>query len=387
MAIQGHTTQTCRAALDCRAAKRRLAMTDTGLDAAVVTPQRFRLQRVAAIGPWTVLATRVLSVVAALLVGGGVFSLAGYDVPMLAQNVVSSSLGSLFGLEDLGLLFSPLILTGLAAAVALRIGLWNIGGEGQFYAGAIAATVVGVGLHGNDAVMLVLMALAGFAGGAAWIMVPALARAWLAIDEIITTLLLNFVAVLLVNYLCTGPMRDANAVVTSASDRIPYEVPPLVDDLHWGLVVAVAAVAVMALLFAYTRWGYEVRLAGSNANAARYAGIPVKRRLLQVMLLSGGLAGLAGMLEVAGTVHRLQAGISNNYGYVGVMVAVLAGGSPLAVLPAALLMAVILNAGTVLQAYGVSSYEVLALTGLVLLFTAMGERLAYYRLPRMVRAR
>lgn len=346
-----------------------------------------RLHRVAAIGPWTVLMTRVLSVLAALLVGGAVFFLAGYDVPMLAQNVVSSSLGSLFGLEDLGLLFSPLILTGLAAAAALRIGLWNIGGEGQFYAGAIAATVVGVGLHGNGAAMLALMALAGFAGGAAWILVPALARAWLAIDEIITTLLLNFVAVLLVNYLCTGPLRDPASIVTSASDRIPYEVPPLIDDLHWGLVAAAAAAVVMALLFAYTRWGYEVRLAGANAHAARYAGILVKRRLLQVMLLSGGLAGLAGMLEVAGTVHRLQAGISNNYGYVGVMVAVLAGGSPLAVLPAALLMAVILNAGTVLQAYGVSSYEVLALTGLVLLFTAMGERLAYYRLPQMVRPR
>jgi simple sugar transport system permease protein len=142
----------------------------------------------------------------------------------------------------------------------------------------------------------------------------------------------------------------------------------------------------MSVLFAYTAWGYQVRLSGSNANAARYAGIPVKRRLLQVMLLSGGLAGLAGMLEVAGSVHRLQGGMSNNYGYVGVMVAVLAGGSPLPVLPAALLMAFILNAGTVLRAYAVSNYDVLALTGLILLFTAMGERLAYFRLRRAIRA-
>lgn len=343
-----------------------------------------RLQRVSAIGPRAVVAARVLSVAAALGVGGAAFALAGYDVPMLAASVVHS-LGSLFGLEDLGLLYSPLLLTGLAAAVALRIGLWNIGGEGQFYAGAIAATLMGLNLNGPSPLMLPLLALAGFAGGAAWALVPALARAFLAIDEIITTLLLNFVAVLLVNFLCTGPLRDPAQAVTSASARIPYEVPPLLDDLHWGLGVSAALVAVMAALSALTRWGYETRVAGANRHAARYAGIPVRRRLMQVLLLSGGLAGVAGMLEVVGTVHRLQGGISNNYGYLGIMVAVLAGGVPLAVLPAALLMALILNAGTVLQAYGVSNYEVLALTGLVLLFTAVGERLAYYR-PRPARA-
>lgn len=344
-----------------------------------------RLRRVSAIGPWTVVATRVLAAAAALLVGGAAFAVAGYDVPMLAGSVVRGSLGSLFALEDLGLLYSPLILTGLAAAVALRIGLWNIGGEGQFYAGAIAATLTGLNVHGPEPVMLVLLALAGFAGGAAWVLVPALARAFLAIDEIITTLLLNFVAVLLVNYLCTGPMRDPAQAVTSASARIPYELPPLLDDLHWGLGVSIVLVGAMTFLFARTRWGYEVRLAGANRHAAHYAGIPVQRRLMQVLLLSGGLAGVAGMLEVVGTVHRLQGGISNNYGYLGIMVAVLAGGVPLAVLPAALLMAVILNAGTVLQAYGVSNYEVLALTGLVLLFTAMAERIAYYRLSRGLR--
>ena len=345
-----------------------------------------RLQRVSAIGPWAVVAARVLSVAAALGVGGAVFAIAGYDVPTLTASVVQSSLGNVFGLQDLGLLFSPLILTGLAAAVALRIGLWNIGGEGQFYAGAIAATLVGLNVHGPASLMLPLLALAGFAGGAAWVLVPALARAFLLIDEIITTLLLNFVAVLLVNYLCTGPLRDPAQAVTSASARIPYEIPPLLDDLHWGLGVSVALVAVMAGLSAFTRWGFEIRLAGANRHAAHYAGIPVRRRLVQVLLLSGGLAGVAGMLEVVGTVHRLQGGISNNYGYLGIMVAVLAGGVPWAVLPAALLMALILNAGTVLQAYGVSNYEVLALTGLVLLFTAVGERLAYYRLARPVRA-
>ncbi len=330
------------------------------------------------------LLSRVVSVAAALSVGGAIFALCGYDAPKLAADVVRASFGDLFGLEDLGLIWSPLILTGLAAAVALRIGLWNIGGEGQFYAGAIAATLVGLHVHAPAAVALVLMALAGFAAGALWIFVPAIARAYLAVDEIITTLLLNFVAALLVTYLCTGPMRDPANAVTAASAHIPYDIPPLLDDLHWGFAVSVALVGVVALLFARSVWGYEVRLAGANRHAAAYAGIAVRRRIVEVFLLSGGIAGLAGMLEVAGTVHRLEGGISNDFGYVGIMVAALAGGSPLAVLPASLLMALLLNAGIVLQSYGVSRYAVLALTGLVLLSAAVGERLAYYRLlPRL----
>jgi ABC-type uncharacterized transport system permease subunit len=347
----------------------------------------FRFHRVESIKPRTIVATRVVSVVAALLLGGALFAAAGYDVPMLADNVTRGSFGNLFALEDLGLLVSPLILTGLAAAVTLRIGLWNIGGEGQFYAGAIAATAIGLKVHGNPGVMLVVLAVAGFLGGAIWILIPALARAYLAVDEIITTLLLNFVAVLFVNYLSTGPLRDPGQAVTSATARVPYEVPTLDGDLHWGLVVAVIIAVVMALVLAYSRWGYEVRLAGANRFAAHYAGVPVSLRLLQTMLLSGGLAGLAGMLEVTGTVHRLQGGISNNFGYLGVMVAVLAGGNPIGVLPAAVLMGIILNGGIVLQSYGVSIYEVLALTGLILLFIAVGEQLAYYRIPRAARQR
>jgi simple sugar transport system permease protein len=339
-----------------------------------------RLRRVASVGVWGIIVSRVASVVVALGIGGVAFALCGYDVGRLAGDVVSASFGNLFGIEDLGLLWSPLMLTGLAAAVALRIGLWNIGGEGQFYAGAIAATLVGLHVQAPLWVALALMAVAGFAGGAAWIAVPAVARAFWAVDEIITTLLLNFVAALLVGYLCTGPMRDPHQAVTAASAHIPYEIPPLLDDLHWGFAVSVALVGVVALLLGRSVWGYEVRVAGSNGRAAFYAGMPVRVRLMQVFLLSGGLAGVAGMLEVAGTVHRLQGGISNNFGYLGIMVAALAGASPLGVLPASLLLAVLLNAGIVLQSYGVSNYAVLALTGLVLFCAAVGERLAYLRL-------
>ena len=305
---------------------------------------------------------------------------AGHNVSRLLWEVIDSSFGTSFGLQDLGLLLSPLILTGLASAVTLRMGLWNIGAEGQFYAGAVCATGIGLFYHGPTTLMLSVMAIAGIIGGAVWICVPAVARAFLNVNEIITTLLMNFVAILLVNALCTGPWRDKAQAITSATAAIPYKVPELAGDLHWGLGIAVILAIAMALILKFTKWGFEVRLAGANKEAALYAGIPVQRRLLQVMLLSGGIAGIAGMLEVAGSVHHLQGGISNNFGYLGVVVAVIAGSSPIAVIVAGLLIAVILNAGIVLQSHGVSTYEVLSLTGLVLFLVAAAEQLARYQL-------
>jgi simple sugar transport system permease protein len=125
-----------------------------------------------------------------------------------------------------------------------------------------------------------------------------------------------------------------------------------------------------------------VRIAGSNPSAAKYAGMPFRRHLILVMLLSGAIAGVAGMLEAAGTVHRLQGGISNNFGYLGIMVAVLARGSALGVLAGAVLMAIILNSGIILQTQGVNVSTVLAITGLILFFTAIGDEFAHYRITR-----
>jgi ABC-type uncharacterized transport system permease subunit len=346
----------------------------------------WRLQRLPSVKPEIRVAAHAIAISLAFVVGGIVAAIGSHNPFVLAAKVLSASFGSEFGLEDFGLLFGPLMLTGLAAAVTLRIGLWNIGAEGQFYFGAVVATGVGLNFSGPPWLMLTAMFLAGGIGGALWILVPTLARAYANVNEIITTLLLNFVAILVVNYLSTGLWRDRKQSVLGATARIPYEVPSLSGSLHDGFVVAIAAVILMALLIRYTRWGYEVRVSGANVFAAHYAGIPVRNRLISVMLLSGAIAGIAGMLEVAGTVHRLQGGISNNFGYLGIIVAVLAGGSPIGVVFSGFVMAVVLNAGIILQAQGVLLNDVLALTGLILLFTAVGEQAAHYRIvvPRLV---
>jgi ABC-type uncharacterized transport system permease subunit len=340
----------------------------------------FRLQRLPSASPGIAFAARAAAIVVALVFAGIILSATGANPIELASEVVDASFGSSFGMEDLGVLVIPLILTGLSVAVAQQIGAWNIGAEGQFYAGAFAAAAVGLFVPGSPPLILVLMFFAGLVGGALWILVPTLARAYANVNELITTLLLNFVAILLVYFVSTNAWRDKMA--NSATPRLSAEIPEFWGSIHWGLPIAIIVALLVACLLAFSRWGYEVRLVGSNPSAARYAGMPVRRHLITVMLLSGAIAGLAGMLEIAGTVHRLQGGISNNYGYLGIMVAVLARSSAVGVIFSAALMAFILNSGIILQTQGLTTSTVLAITGLILFLTAIGDELAHYRIAR-----
>lgn len=342
----------------------------------------YRIQRVPTAQPSIALAARMFAILLALLTAGLVLAASGADPIRLASQVIRSTFGSSFGMEDVALLVTPLILTGLSVAVAQKIGAWNIGAEGQFYAGAFAATGVALFIPGPTIVMLPVMFLAGAIGGLLWILIPTLARAYADVSELITTLLLNFVAILLVYWMATGPWLDPSGHALATTARLPHPVPEFWGIVHWGLPIAIIMAVLIAALFHFTRWGYEVRIAGSNPQAARYAGMPFRRRLIVVLLLSGAIAGVAGMLEVAGTVHRLQGGISNNFGYLGIMVAVLARGSALGVLAGAALMGVILNSGIILQTQGITVSTVLAITGLILFYTAIGDELAHYRIVR-----
>ncbi|MBM9402858.1 ABC transporter permease [Gluconacetobacter azotocaptans] len=337
------------------------------------------VQRLPSVSPGRVLAWRAGAVIAALLLTTLFLALSGRDPALLAELVVRSTVGSRFGLEDLALFMTPLVLTGAAVTVTGRIGIWNIGAEGQFYAGAIGAAGIGLFVHGPALLVLPLMTVCGVLCGMAWILVPTLARAYAGVNEIITTLLLNFVAALLTSYLAVGPWHDRVTGALASTARLPVAIPDLWGVVHWGFPLALAVAAALAATLDRTRWGYEVRISGANPEAARYAGIPVRARIVAVMLLSGALAALAGVSEVAGTVHRLQGGIANNFGYFGIVVAVLARGSCLNVLPAALLMAFILDSGIVLQTQQLTASTVLAITGLVLFMIAIGDELAHYR--------
>ncbi len=346
----------------------------------------FLVQRVPSVSGRVRNAAYAVSASAAVLVAAVLLAVLGLHPLALGGSVLKQSLGSRFGIQDLLLLASPLVMCGLSVSLMLRVGLWNIGADGQFYVGAACAAGVALfGPHGSPLLVQSAMGLAAMAGGALWIAVPALARLLLGTSEIISTLLLNFVARLGLDWLVTGPWRDPHGMAAAQTARIPDPLPKLPRDwhlggLHWGLAVVLLLAALLAAAFRFTRWGFELRICGANRDTAAYAGMDVRRRLFQAMLLGGAIAGLGGMLELSGTVHRLQSGLSNGYGYVGIIVAVLAASSPLGCVFTGLLMALVLNAGTVLQTQGVPSSAALALTGLILLFAAIGERLAHYRI-------
>lgn len=304
----------------------------------------------------------VAAALAALALAALPIMAAGAPVLQAYVLMAKGAFGSFFAVSELLSRATPLILTGLAAALAFRARLWNIGGEGQLYAGALAAVAVGSGaISAPPAVMIPLVLLAGAMAGAMMMLVPALLKLRLGADEVVTTLLLNFVVLLFVQMMLEGPMKDPMGMGWPQSEPMADAamLPKLFDRMrvHAGLIVALVAALLAHILLARTVWGFEIRAVGENQDAARHAGIPVTATFVRVALLSGALAGLAGVGEVAGLKGYLTADLSPGFGYAGIVVAMLAGLSPLGVVVAALFIAgVFVGADSMSRAIGVSSY-------------------------------
>jgi simple sugar transport system permease protein len=343
-----------------------------------------RLERRLQDDPRRAAASRILGVIGALVVAGIVLQATGRSAFGLFGDALDATFGERLSLDETAVLATPILLNALAVAIALRMRIWNIGSEGQFYMGAWAATAVGIHADWSKPLLVLVMAIAGAAAGAAWILVPALARAYWGVNEIITTLLLNFVAISWVEWFSIGIWRDQKAAVVRATPQVHAGLPYLFGSttLHVGFLVPLVIAAVFFFVFRYTRWGYEVDIVGGNPRAAAFAGISVNRRIVTVMLLSGAIAGLSGMIHLVGVTSRLQGTISNNYGLSGFIVAALAGRSVLGLVAGGLFIASLLHAGIALQTEGLSTYIVVAIYGLVLLGIAVAEMASRYRVVR-----
>jgi ABC-type uncharacterized transport system permease subunit len=329
------------------------------------------------------IAVPIVAVAGGLITGAIVMALGGHDPAEAYNDMWQGSLGSPEGLQSTLIKGTPLVLTGLAVATALRVGLWNIGGEGQLIVGAIAAT--GVGLYAPwlpGPALLIAMIVAGCAGGAVWAAIAAIPRALIGLNEIIVTLFMNYIAILFMDNLVFGPWADPKAFGFAYSRALPGNATlPLIPGtgVHVGLVLAVLVAVGAWWLMERTPWGFSVRVAGGNPRTAEYLGLKIGRRMVIVLAISGAIAGLAGAIELTGVTSRLQEGISVNYGYTGVLIAFLARGRLLGVVVAAFFFAALVVGSYALQTTGVAQPIATIIQALIIVFLLAGDAALAFR--------
>lgn len=323
----------------------------------------------------------------ALLLAAGLIAAAGVNPLEAYVEMLWGAFGSRLSVTETLTRATPLILTGLAAAIAFRARLWNIGGEGQFFVGALATVWIGQYINVPPVTGIVIVLAIGMAAGALLLAGPAYLRLQFGVDEVVTTLLLNFVVILFVGMMVEGPLRDPMAFGWPSSVPVnsDFRLPDLVarTRLHIGFLVAIAAAVVIWLIQTRTVFGLETRAVGLSPKAASFAGVSLKRNLMAVALLSGAMAGLAGSVEVLGVTAVVTTTMSPGFGYAGIVVAMLAALHPIGVVAAAVFVAtVFVGADAMSRATGVPSFIADVIVALCLLTMLVALLFATYRVRK-----
>ena len=339
---------------------------------------------------WMSVVSLIAALIVALLLGAIPLAYAGLSPFTAYQRMFEAGFyPSSFVISDTLVKATPLILAGLGVSIAFRMRLWNIGAEGQLFLGAWATA--GVALfwlppETPKPLMLAAMTLAGFTAGAIWGAIPGILKAKLGVNEIITSLMLTYVAIQFNNYFVYGPWAAGGFGLTAPFPRTAW-FPRLTDygdavpvlrgmTAHLGIIFGIIAAVVLYVIFKYSKWGYELKVIGDNPNAARYAGMNLSRNIILSMAVSGGLAGLAGMAELAGVVHRLQENFSPGYGFTAIIVAWLARLNPLAIIVVGYLFGGLLVGGDAIQPAGIP----LMIQGIILFCVISADTFTRYRI-------
>lgn len=317
-----------------------------------------------------------LAIIAALIVCWVVLTAAGYSAPDAFGALWDATFRNIKSFGNTLNKASPLVFTGIAVAVSYRCSVFNIGTEGQFLMGAISAGYVGIYLDMLPGpVLIVLMCIAGAIGGAFWGMIPGYLKARHGVSEVITTIMFNYIALQFLGYLVRGPLRDTSQVEPQSfkiaeQAYLSYIIPN--TRLHIGFFVACIIAVIMYIGLFKTYYGYELRAVGYNKVAAQCGGVNTSSTMIKAMLISGGIAGLGGAIELAGNTHYLFENMSPGYGYTAIAISVLANNNPIGVIFSSLLFG-FLNAGsTAMQrAADVSASFVNIFQGIVVVFVAL----------------
>lgn len=355
---------------------------------------RLKVEKRVDVPSWLPLVTSLGSVVLAFIIGGIIFKFVGGKPLEAAKYFFQAVFGSWAVFSDTMVKATPLIMIGVACAIAFKMRLWNIGAEGQFYAGAFGASLVVlvpiVPLETTPKFIVIgLMMLLGMLAGAVWGFIPGYLKAKYKVNEIITTLMLNYIIINWNNFWIFDKWSDRGFQMTATFNRVAW-LPRLADyakefkalsgvTLHLGVLFGIVAAIVVWWIFKYSRWGYEIKLIGDNPEAAHYSGINISKNIILVMAFSGALAGLAGMSEISGVVHRLQESISPGYGFTGIIVAWLAKLNPFIIIPVSVLFAGLIVAGRELQPAGLS----FLLQGIILFMLISSDVLLRYKIRFM----
>jgi general nucleoside transport system permease protein len=321
-------------------------------------------------------------------VGAVLIATSGASITAAAAAFYDGALGSKGAILETLVQATPLIFTGLAVVIAFRAKVWNIGGEGQFFAGAMATIAVTRAFPDLPGPLLIAGVVIGAAiGGALWGFVPGVLKARFGANEVVVTVMLNYVMLYLVSYIVGGVWRDPSSFYIQTS-TIPTQawLPHLLTPgrLHLGFLLALVSAVLVSFLLRRSVLGYEISAVGANPVASRYRGISVGMVVIVVMILSGAMAGLAGGLEVAGVHHRVRLDISTGYGFAGIIVALLGQLSPSGTVLAAILFGALVNGSTAMQiSAGVPVALVYAIQGLTLIFVLGASVLSRYQIRRV----
>lgn len=351
---------------------------------------QFRLEKRAEPSRFMLYATPVGAVILTMIVGAIIFSLIGYDGIGAVREVFLTPLTNAYKWQDLGIKAAPLIIIGVGLSIAYRANVWNIGAEGQYVVGALAGTWVALATYTMSGPwILPLMILAGVAGGALYAAIPALLKTRLNVNEILTSLMLTYASIQLIYYLIRAPWKDPMGIgfpqtrLFAESARLPTVIPHTI--VHLGVPIAIVVALVAWFIMSRSVFGYRMRVVGAAPHAARYGGFSENKTIWLAMLVSGGLAGLAGVLEVAGPFQRMVPGFATGYGFTAIIVAFLGRLNPLGVIFAGVVMAITFVGGEVAQTtIKLPDAATGIFQAMVLFFLLAGDILVRYRIRRVV---